>query len=95
MRPSIRINSGGNPKGKEKIFILCEDCMWSVTSLDKSRLIMAIGKDGICPVCHQDQLSSFPIISTDSFTYGYSEKNGIEVKFSNRREFNEISKKTA
>ena len=80
-----------NPKSKERIFFLCEDCMWSVTCLDKPPLFEVIGEDGICPMCHQDQLSSFPLITNDSFTYRYSEKNGIEVKFSNGRPIKQIS----
>jgi len=91
MSSNVEINSNRNPKSKERIFILCEDCMWSVTSLDKSRLFVDAGKNGICPMCHQDQLSSFPLITNDSFTYRYSEKNGIEVKFSNGRSIKQIS----
>jgi hypothetical protein len=91
MSPNVEIHSDVNPKSKKRIFFLCEDCMWGVTSLDKSRLFAAIEKDGTCPVCHQDQLSSFPVISNDSFTYCYSEKNGIEVQFSNRRLIKQIS----
>jgi hypothetical protein len=52
-----------------------------MTSLDKSRLDDIIGKESTCPMCFQDQLSSFPLILNDSFTYGYSEKRGLEVKF--------------
>ena len=91
MSSNVEINSNRNPKSKERIFILCEDCMWSVTSWDKSRLFVDVGKNGICPICHQDQLSSFPLITNDSFTYRYSEKNGIEVKFSNGRPIKQIS----
>jgi hypothetical protein len=82
MKSNAEINYKENPKSKEKIFFLCEECMWGVTSLDKSRLFEIIGKDSTCPVCHQDQLSSFPLMMNDSFTYRYSEKRGIEVKFS-------------
>jgi hypothetical protein len=52
-----------------------------MTSLDKSRLDDIIGKENTCPRCFQDQLSSFPLILNDSFTYAYSEKRGLEVKF--------------
>jgi len=89
MSRHAEINSKENPKVRERIFFLCEDCMWSVTCFDKSRLFKVIGED--CPVCHQDQLSSFPLILNDSFTYRYSEKRGIEVKFSNRRPIKRIS----
>jgi hypothetical protein len=71
----------GNPKSKERIFFLCEECLWSMTSLDKSHLEDVIGKESTCPVCCQDELSSFPLMLNDSFTYGYSEARGIEVNF--------------
>ena len=52
-----------------------------MTLLYKSHLGDVIGKERTCPVCFQDQLSSFPLMLNDSLTYGYSEKRGIEVKF--------------
>ena len=81
MSSSVELKYKGNPKGKERIFFLCEECLWSVTSLDKSHLEDIIGKERTCPMCFQDQLSSFPLVLNDSFTYGFSEKRGIEVKF--------------
>jgi hypothetical protein len=70
-----------NPKSKERIFFLCEECLWSMTSLDKTHFQDVIGKESTCPVCRQDGLSSFPLMLNDSFTYGYSEERGIEVNF--------------
>ena len=81
MSSSVELKYKGNPKGKERIFFLCEECLWSVTSLDKSHLEDIIGKESTCPVCFQNQLSSFPLMLNDSFTYDYSEQRGIEVKF--------------
>jgi len=91
MSPNAEIDYKKNPKSKERIFFLCEDCMWSVTCFDKRRLFEVIGEEGICPMCHQDQLSSFPLMLNDSITYRYSEKIGIEVKFSNRTLIKQIS----
>ena len=91
MNPNAEINYKENPKSKERIFFLCEDCMWSVTSLDRFRIFEVIGEEGICPVCYQDQLSSFPLMLNDSFTYRYSEKRGMEVNFRNRRPIKQIS----
>jgi hypothetical protein len=91
MSPNAEIDYKKNPKSKERIFFLCEDCMWSVTCFDKPRLFEVIGEEGICPMCHQDQLSSFPLMLNDSITYRYSEKIGIEVKFSNRTLIKQIS----
>lgn len=81
MTTNVELKYEGNPKSKERIFFLCEECLWSMTSLDKSHLGEIIGKESTCPVCFQDELSSFPLMLNDSFTYGYSEKRGIEVKF--------------
>lgn len=81
MSSSVELKYEGNPKNKQRIFFLCEECLWSMTSLNKSHLEDIIGKEGSCPMCFQDQLSSFPLVLNDSFTYGYSEKRGIEVKF--------------
>jgi hypothetical protein len=81
MTANVELKCEGNPKSKERIFFLCEECLWTMTSLDKSRLDDIIGKENTCPMCFQDQLSSFPLLLNDSFTYAYSEKRGLEVKF--------------
>jgi hypothetical protein len=91
MSSSVQINYNEKTKNKERIFFLCEDCMWGLTCLDRSRLFEVIGEDGICPLCHQDQLSSFPLVLNHSFTYCYKEKSGIEVKFDNKRPVKQIS----
>jgi hypothetical protein len=90
MSSNAEMNSKQNPKTNERIFFLCEDCMWSITCLDKSQFFKVVGKDGVCPMCHQDQLSSFPLISNNPFTYSYLEKKGIEVKFANKEQIKQI-----
>ena len=70
-----------NPKSNERIFFLCEDCLWGMTLLGKSHMEEISGKEKMCPLCSQDQLSSFPLRMNDSFTYDYSERTGIEIKF--------------
>ena len=90
MSSNAEMNSKQNPKINERIFFLCEDCMWSITCLDKSQFFKVVGKDEVCPMCHQDQLSSFPLISDNPFTYSYSEKKGIEVKFANKEQIKHI-----
>lgn len=78
---SAELRYKDNAKSKERIFFLCDSCFWGITSLDKSHLEEIIGMENTCPMCFQDQLSSFPLVLSDSFTYGYSEKRGIEIKF--------------
>jgi hypothetical protein len=81
MTANMELKCEGNPKSKERIFFLCEECLWSMMSLDKSHFQDVIGKESTCRFCRQDGLSSFPLMLNDSFTYGYSEARGIEVNF--------------
>jgi hypothetical protein len=64
-------------------FILCDICYWCSTYLDKTRLPI----DNKCPKCYNTTttLSSFPIMSNESFTFDYDEKRGIELKFMHRK----------
>lgn len=73
-----------SPKIKERIFLLCDQCLWTVTCLNKKyleELSNISGTEYNCPSCKQDELSSFPIAHDDSFTYNYSKNRGIELSF--------------
>jgi hypothetical protein len=74
-----------NPKVNERIFLLCDQCFWTVTCLNKNYLEETLSKNNTCPRCNQDQLSSFPVMANDSFTYSYSKKRGIELNFGIRK----------
>ena len=74
-----------NPKINERIFLLCDQCFWTVTCLIKNYLEETLARNNKCPRCNQDQLSSFPVMPNDSFTYSYSKKRGIEINFDIRR----------
>ncbi len=58
----------------ERIFLICNQCLWTVTCLNKTYLQETVGTNNLCPICSQDRLSSFPITPDDSFTYTYSKK---------------------
>jgi hypothetical protein len=64
-------------------FVLCDICYWCSTYLDKTRLPI----DNKCPECYNTTttLSSFPIMSNESFTFDYDEKRGVELKFMHRK----------
>jgi hypothetical protein len=64
MTTSVELKYDENHISKERIFFLCEECLWSMTSLDKSHSVQIIGKEGTCPL--QYQLSSFPLRLNDS-----------------------------
>ena len=78
------MNETKNPKINERIFLLCDQCFWTVTCLDKTHLKETLKKNR-CPSCNQDQLSSFPVMPNDAFTYSYSKKRGIEINFGIRK----------
>jgi hypothetical protein len=64
------------------IFILCDRCYWCATYLDKTRT----PTDNTCPQCNSNnnELSSFPIMSNESFTFDYDDKHGVELEFKHR-----------
>ena len=64
------------------IFILCDSCYWCATYFDKTR----IPGHNRCPQCNanNNELTSFPIMSNESFTYSYNDKRGIEFEFKPR-----------
>ena len=65
----------------EDIFILCETCYWCATYFDKSRL-----PTEKCPSCLNDvEMSSFPILPNESFTFNYNDKRGVELEFRPRK----------
>ena len=61
------------------IFVLCDSCYWCATYSDKTR----IPQDNVCPTCgdNNNELTSFPIASNESFTVNYNKKRGIEFEF--------------
>jgi hypothetical protein len=65
------------------IFILCDICYWCATYFDKTRIPV----DNICPRCNanNNELTSFPIVSNESFTFDYNIKRGVELEFKPRR----------
>lgn len=73
--------NGTNPKINERIFLLCDKCLWTVTSLNKIYLQEISQTNYTCPLCHQDELSSFPVSPNDAFTYNYSNRRGLELTF--------------
>ena len=63
------------------VFVLCERCYWCATYLDTNRLLKEEKVDDdnskICPRCDAiDSLSSFPILSNESFKFDYTVKRG-------------------
>ena len=65
------------------VFVLCDTCYWCATYLDKTR----IPEENSCPQCdaNNNELTSFPIMSNESFTFDYSDKRGVELEFRHRQ----------
>jgi hypothetical protein len=66
----------------DAVFILCERCYWCATYFGSRRQT----EYNNCPQCNanHNQLTSFPIVPNESFTFGYSEKRGVEMQFKHR-----------
>ena len=77
------ISDGHAYKSNERIFVVCDACFWATTYLDKSRLPVL---DSRCSRCQEVELSSFPILANESFTYTHSEKRGLELIFTSRKD---------
>ena len=76
----------GKPKEKENIFILCHTCFWSVAYFGKFMLSV----EDRCLICLDTELSSFTILSNESFTFDYDQKSGVELKFGSRMNIKSI-----
>jgi hypothetical protein len=65
------------------IFILCDNCYWCATYLDKTR----IPGENTCPQCNanNNELTSFPIMANESFTFDHNDKRGVELEFKHRQ----------
>lgn len=67
---------------KEKpIFILCDTCFWCATYFGN----FMVPAEDRCPNCLDTELSSFPILSNESFTFDYNEMRGVELNFHSRK----------
>ena len=79
-----RTTNNNSAKMNERIFLVCDRCLWTVTCLNKKYLdeLSEISEVELsCPSCKDDQLSSFPVMQNDSFTYTYSKIKGLKIRF--------------
>jgi hypothetical protein len=80
-----RIGDGDDASDRSSelpIFVLCDRCYWCATYFDKTRI--TVGQS--CPQCNNTaELTSFPIMSNESFTFDYSVKRGVELEFGSKR----------
>jgi hypothetical protein len=62
-------------KSSPPIFILCDTCHWAAIYFDKNKL----PDENTCPQCNSNnnELSSFPIMSNESFIFDYNDKRGV------------------
>ena len=81
MAASENVINENSLKANQPIFLFCDQCLWTVTCLNKIYLQEISQTNYICPACNQDELSSFPVSPNDAFTYNYSDKRGLELTF--------------
>ena len=72
-----------SPSSSLPIFVLCDSCYWCATYLNKTR----IPNENGCPKCNanNNQLTSFPIMANESFTFDHNDKRGVELEFKHRQ----------
>jgi predicted Zn-ribbon and HTH transcriptional regulator len=77
-----KTHDGHTKPSAAPVFILCDRCYWCATYFSNTRISM----DNNCPQCNanSNELTSFPIASNESFTFGYNEKRGVELEFKHR-----------
>ena len=73
-----------NPKKRETIFILCDTCFWCATYFGKFML----PAENRCPICLDTELSSFPILCDQSFSFDHDQKHGVKLKFESIKKIN-------
>lgn len=79
---NIANNDFNKNSHKDNVFVICDKCFWAATFIDRSRLTL---DENRCTVCQETELSSFPILLNESFTFGYSEKGGVQLRFGLRK----------
>jgi len=80
--PNLIAKTRDHIKPPSPIFILCDSCYWCATYFDKTRTPV----DNICLQCGaiNNELTSFPIMSNEAFTFDYNDKRGVELEFKAR-----------
>jgi len=77
-REQTYINSRQETSTQSKtIFYLCDTCFWCATYLGKFML----PSENRCPICLNTELSNFPILPNESFTFDCNHKRGTELRF--------------
>ncbi|HEY7570412.1 MAG TPA: hypothetical protein VH796_03490 [Nitrososphaeraceae archaeon] len=79
---SLRLsNKVSSYSSSSPVFILCDKCYWCATYFDKTRGPI----NNNCPHCNAGiELSIFPIMSNESFTFDYNERRGVELQSGSR-----------
>ena len=64
---------------KQRLFVICDDCFWVASAIDADKFDATS-----CPLC-SEHISSIPLADSESYTYNYSERSGVEVDFHSTR----------
>ena len=75
------MDRGNSSSQSPPMFILCDTCRWCATYFDKTRILGPI----YAPQwVNNNELTSFPIMPNESFTFNYDGKLGVELEFKPR-----------
>jgi hypothetical protein len=69
---------GNTSRKTERLFVLCDGCLWSATILDKQHSYAAV-----CLQCGK-QLSSLPLTNDEGYRLSFDQRRGIDVEFFRR-----------
>ena len=62
----IVVNKEKNFDENERIFLICDKCLWNVTCLSVLCKQKVLEISNFCPVCKCDRLSRFPLTNSNS-----------------------------
>jgi hypothetical protein len=80
--PNYDAKASDGFQSSSPIFVLCDRCFWCATYFDKTKIPI----DNSCPQCNSNnnELTSFPVMSNESFTFDHNDKLGVELEFKPR-----------
>ena len=79
MASVLEIYNRNSSQSLPRQFLICDYCFWAASAIRSRRHDVVT-----CPQCYQP-LSRIPLGETESFTFNYEKRRGVELAFSSRR----------
>ncbi|MGI0036752.1 MAG: hypothetical protein ACRD99_00150 [Nitrososphaera sp.] len=75
----LEVYNINSSKRLPRLFLICDFCFWAASATSIRRHDVAS-----CPQCDHP-LSRIPLGDSESFTFNYEKRRGVELAFSSRR----------